>query len=72
MPGAGRADLGEVWPQWQDAVNMTASGLREWLETDDSQAVGDSGGSGQESTGHRSGRRYSLMNWGHDPLKDDA
>ena len=95
------------------AVNMTASELEKWLETDESRAVGqkDAGG---ESTGHASGRRivallrtkkadltdadrahmrkvsgyvhrhlaqrpsgdvrdtpwrYSLMNWGHDPLK---
>ena len=101
----------EVWDEWRDAVNMTAKELEEWLETDDSQSVGQGEG---ESTGHRSGRRiveilrskkaelgdedathmrkvvgyvhrhlaqrpdgdvsstrwrYSLMNWGHDPLK---
>ena len=95
------------------AVNMTASELERWLETDESRAVGQKGGGG-ESTGHASGRRivtllrkkkadltdadrahmrkvagyvhrhlaqrpsddvrdtpwrYSLMNWGHDPLK---
>ena len=99
---------------FSDAVNMTPKELEEWLETDESQAVGDSGGGGGESTGHHSGRRiveikrtkvadlsdadhehmqkvvgyvhrhmkqgpkkdvesskwrYSLMNWGHDPLK---
>jgi hypothetical protein len=95
------------------AVNMTASELETWLETDESRAVGQKDGGG-ESTGHASGRRivallrtkkadltdadrahmrkvagyvhrhlaqrpsgdvsetpwrYSLMNWGHDPLK---
>jgi hypothetical protein len=95
------------------AVNMTASELEKWLETDESRAVGQKDGGG-ESTGHASGRRivallrtkkadltdadrahmrkvagyvhrhlaqrpsgdvsetpwrYSLMNWGHDPLK---
>ena len=95
------------------AVNMTASELQTWLETDESRAVGQKDGGG-ESTGHASGRRivallrtkkadltdadrahmrkvagyvhrhlaqrpsgdvsetpwrYSLMNWGHDPLK---
>jgi hypothetical protein len=104
----------EVWGQWRDAVNMTATELDGWLETPESQSVGDKG-SGGESTGHQSGRRivrllrtrkddlgeddaaymrkvvgyvhrhlaqrpdgdvsetpwrYSLMNWGHDPLKD--
>lgn len=107
-PDTVRAEFGE-------AVNMTASELETWLETDESRSVGqDSDGSG-ESTGHASGRRivdllrtrkddltdddlahmrkvhgyvqrhlaqqpkkedvetsrwrYSLMNWGHDPLK---
>ena len=95
------------------AVNMTASELEKWLETDESREVGQKDGGG-ESTGHASGRRivallrkkkadltdadrahmrkvagyvhrhlaqrpsgdvgetpwrYSLMNWGHDPLK---
>ena len=101
-----------VWDDWQDAVNMTAKELEDFLGTDESRSVGDQG-SGSESTGHRSGRRiveilrtnksdltaddaahmrkvvgyvhrhlaqrprgdvsdtawrYSLMNWGHDPL----
>lgn len=106
-------ELDEVWDDWKAAVNMTAKELAEWLETDESQSVGQDSGSG-ESTGHESGRRivgllrtkkddltdddvehmrkvvgyvhrhlaqrpsgdlsgtawrYSLMNWGHDPLK---
>ncbi|WP_309071787.1 DUF3140 domain-containing protein [Arthrobacter sp.] len=103
----------EVWDDWKEAVNMTASELEKWLDSDESKAVGqkDDGG---ESVGHASGRRiikllstkksdltdsdvehmrkvvgyvhrhlaqkpssdvehskwrYSLMNWGHDPLK---
>jgi hypothetical protein len=104
----------EIWDDWQDAVNMTAKELSDWLDTPESQAVGDKSGGG-ESTGHESGRRivallrarkgeleaedaahmrkvvgyvhrhlaqrpsgdvrqtawrHSLMNWGHDPLKD--
>jgi len=92
---------------------MTPAELERWLETDESQAVGQKDGGG-ESVGHASGRRivdllrsrqadytdddfehmrkvvgyvrrhgaqrpdgdvretpwrYSLMNWGHDPLK---
>jgi hypothetical protein len=103
----------ELWGDWQQAVNMTAKELSDWLETPESKAVGDSSGD-EESTGHQSGRRiveimrsrkadldgddaahmrkvigyvhrhlaqrpsgdvtetrwrYSLMNWGHDPLK---
>lgn len=106
--------LDGVWDDWKEAVNMTASELDKWLDTEESQEVGqkDDGG---ESVGHASGRRiirilstkkadltdsdiehmrkvvgyvhrhlaqkpssdvehsrwrYSLMNWGHDPLKD--
>jgi len=102
----------DVRAEFDEAVNMTAKQLENWLETDESRSVGqkDDGG---ESTGHRSGRRiisllgkrkgdltdddlshmkkvngyvkrhlaqrpdgdvtetawrYSLMNWGHDPL----
>lgn len=102
----------DIWDDWQDAVNMTAEELEDWLGTEESKSsVQHDGG---ESTGHRSGRqivqilrtkraelddsdaeqmrrvvgyvhrhleqepsgdvtdtrwRYSLMNWGHDPLK---
>ena len=107
-------DVDDIWDDWKSAVNMTPSQLESWLETAESQSVGDTSGDG-ESTGHRSGRRivdilrtkktdlteddvqhmhkvvgyvhrhlaqvpkndiehsrwrYSLMNWGHDPLKD--
>ena len=107
------SELDEVWNDWKDAVNMTASELERWLDTDESASVGDKSDGG-ESTGHRSGRRiveilrrnkgdldeddvahmrkvvgyvhrhlaqrpsgdleqtpwrFSLMNWGHDPLK---
>ncbi|WP_104522613.1 DUF3140 domain-containing protein [Blastococcus atacamensis] len=107
-------DPDEIRRDFGEAVNMTAGELEEWLETDESQAVGQKDGGG-ESTGHASGRRiiellrtkkddlsdddlahmrkvhgyvqrhlaqepkaedvetskwrYSLMNWGHDPLK---
>lgn len=99
--------------QFRDAVNMSASQLETWLDTDESQAVGQKDNDG-ESTGHKMGRmiiellgkkqseytdddihemnrvvsyvhrhmaqrpdgditdtrwRYSLMNWGHDPLR---
>ncbi|MBJ2122225.1 DUF3140 domain-containing protein [Arthrobacter sp. MSA 4-2] len=106
-------DLDAVWPQWREAVNMSAAELKKWLDTDESLSVGQKDGG--ESVGHASGRRivdiletrksdltendvqhmakvvgyvhrhlaqtpgkddlehsrwrYSLMNWGHDPLK---
>ena len=102
--------------EFQAAVNMTAKELVKFLDTAESQEVGQKkGGDDSESTGHASGRRiiellakkkgdysdddikhmakvvsyvhrhsqqrpdgdiketpwrYSLMNWGHDPLKD--
>ena len=111
---AGDEGAQQVHDDFRAVVNMTPKQLEGWLETEESQSVGDTGGEG-ESTGHRSGRRivellhtkkgdlsdddyahmrkvvgyvhrhsaqrpegdvtetkwrYSLMNWGHDPLKD--
>lgn len=48
--------VADVWDEWQDAVNMTAKQVEDFLATDESKSVGDKG-SGSESTGHRSGRR---------------
>ena len=115
------SDLDDARHDFSEAVNMTASELRRWLDTEESKSVGAAGGGtksspgGKESKGHESGRmivdilgkkkgdlddddvaemrrvsgyvkrhlaqrpdgdvkqtrwRYSLMNWGHDPLKD--
>ena len=104
----------QVIGEFKGAVNLSAKELEEWLETDESQEVGQKDGGG-ESKGHESGRRiveilsknrsdytdhavdhmrrvvsyvhrhqaqkpqkgdvetsnwrYSLMNWGNDPLK---
>ena len=103
----------QVVEEFGEAVNMSRKELEEWLETDESKAVGQKDGR-SESKGHESGRRivrilekdesdytdddiehmrrvvsyvhrhraqepkgevedsnwrYSLMNWGHDPLK---
>jgi hypothetical protein len=100
--------------EFQEAVNMTAKQLSDWLKTEESLSVGQKTSESAESTGHESGRhivkllhksqaeytaedvhqmrrivsyvhrhmaqkpsgdvsetrwRYSLMNWGHDPLK---
>ncbi|MFJ3034096.1 DUF3140 domain-containing protein [Curtobacterium pusillum] len=41
---------------FDDAVNMTASELRRWLDTDESKHVGQKPPGGGESTGHESGR----------------
>jgi hypothetical protein len=106
-------DQKDIGRDFDEAVNLTARQLADWLETEESQSVGQSDGG--ESVGHRSGRRivdilekkkserteadfehmhkvvgyihrhlaqrpdgdvsetrwrYSLMNWGHDPLKN--
>ncbi|MFG5121480.1 DUF3140 domain-containing protein [Methylorubrum sp. POS3] len=114
---AGKDDHAEIWTEFKEAVNMTASSLEKFLESDESQSVGQKKGGG-EATGHKEGRRIveilhkkkadlsdddyshmkkvvgyihrhlkqggpdekekikdspwrlSLMNWGHDPLKD--
>ena len=42
--------------EFGEAVNMTANQLREWLDTDESKAVGQKPSGGGESTGHESGR----------------
>ena len=108
-------DAETIRREFGEAVNMTPKELDDWLQTDESQAVGQKSGGSGESTGHESGRRivellrtkkddltdddlahmrkvhgyvqrhlaqepvkedvesskwrYSLMNWGHDPLK---
>jgi hypothetical protein len=106
-------DRQQIVEEFDEAVNMTRKELEDWLQTDESQSVGQSDNGG-ESKGHESGRmiveilkknksgytdkdvdqmqrvvsyvhrhqaqkpsgdledstwRYSLMNWGHDPLK---
>jgi hypothetical protein len=109
-------DNADTKKAFDDAVNMTASELEKWLDSDESKSVGQKSGGG-ESTGHESGRhivkilkskksdlsdndyahmrkvvgytkrhlaqrpsgdvkdsawRYSLMNWGHDPVKKSS
>lgn len=49
-------DQEQAYADFHDAVNMAPKELEDWLETDDSKAVGQKSGGG-ESTGHASGRR---------------
>ena len=109
-------DQEQIYADFKEAVNMAPAELEKFLDTDESQAVGQKKGGSGESVGHESGRRiveikrkkkadltdddyahmkkvvgyvhrhlkqggpdkdvehspwrYSLMNWGHDPLKD--
>jgi Protein of unknown function (DUF3140) len=46
----------QVIQEFDEAVNMTRKELEEWLQTDESKAVGQSDGAG-ESKGHESGRK---------------
>lgn len=67
----GESAVDEVWDDWSESVNMTASELSAWLDTPESKAVGDSSGGG-ESTGHRSGRRIvTLLGTAKADLTDD-
>jgi hypothetical protein len=104
----------EIRHAFEAAVNMSPRELEEWLQTEESQEVGQARHGEDEAVGHKSGRRivaikrtrkddlsdddyahmrkvvgyvrrhaaqppkgdirnsrwrYSLMNWGHDPLK---
>ena len=106
-------DTKSVIDEFHQVVNMTSKELESWLNTDESQEVGQKDGD-DEAIGHKSGRRivellqkkkadysdddlshmkkvisyvhrhsaqkpssniensrwrYSLKNWGHDPLK---
>ena len=65
-------DPDQIRRDFGEAVNMTAGELEKWLDTDESQSVGqDSDGSG-ESTGHASGRRIvELLRTKKDDLTDD-
>ena len=42
--------------EFKEAVNMTASEIERWLETDHSREVGQKQDGAEESTGHQSGR----------------
>lgn len=49
------AEKSAVFAEFQQAVNMTPRELESWLQTEDSQAVGQKQGN-QESIGHQSGK----------------
>ena len=53
-------DRDKIRKDFDEAVNMTASELKKWLDTKESRAVGWKGKDGKgkgESVGHASGRR---------------
>ena len=64
--------LDDVWPDWKKSVNMTASELKTWLETDDSKSVGQKDSEGGESVGHKSGKRIiEILDTKKGDLTDD-
>ncbi|WP_153557615.1 DUF3140 domain-containing protein [Roseimaritima sediminicola] len=64
-------DRQETYEQFYDLVNMQPKELEQWLETDESQSVGDSDDGG-ESTGHKSGRQIvDIKRTNKDELSDE-
>ncbi|ADB31024.1 putative DNA-binding protein [Kribbella flavida DSM 17836] len=49
-------DREQIWSEFREVINMTPKQLRDWLDTDESQSVGQKSGD-DESVGHHSGRR---------------
>ncbi|MFF5112201.1 DUF3140 domain-containing protein [Streptosporangium sp. NPDC000509] len=61
----------QIAADFDQAVNMTAAELERWLDTEESKSVGDKSG-GEESTGHRSGRRIiEILRKRKDDLGED-
>ena len=54
-------DDAQTLKDFQEAVNMTASEIERWLETDHSKEVGQKQDGEGESTGHQSGRHIVEM-----------
>src|SRR5262245_34693621 len=50
-------DQAKVRREFGKAVNMSAAEIREWLDSDESRAVGFKRNGADESVGHASGRR---------------
>lgn len=58
-----KAELREVKQGFESLVNMSATQIEKWLESDESQAVGQKTDDDAESTGHKSGKRIvQLLN----------
>ena len=57
---------------FDEAVNMTATELSHWLDSDEAQEVGQKEDGHDESTGHASGRRIlEILAKRRDDLTDD-
>ncbi|PVA07823.1 DUF3140 domain-containing protein [Thalassorhabdomicrobium marinisediminis] len=60
----------EIWCEWRDLVNMAPKEIEDWLATDESKSVGDTGDA--DSTGRKSGKRIiEIKRTNKDDLTDD-
>lgn len=55
--GKQQQELEEVRKEFDGLVNMSASELKKWLDTEESKSVGQKKDGAQESTGHQSGEQ---------------
>ena len=66
---AGRA---ETFRAFKDELNLTATELEKWLETEESRSVGQKTSDNAESTGHESGRHIvAILRKKQADLSDD-
>ena len=56
-----KLDEAKVRREFADAVNMTATELRDWLQSEESRKVGFRRNGATESVGHASGRRIIML-----------
>lgn len=47
----------DIQKEFNDLVNMSAAELKKWLDTEESQSVGQKKDGAKESTGHQSGQQ---------------
>ncbi len=61
----------EAIREFDSAVNMTATQISDWLETDESKKVGYKEGEDSESVGHKSGKKIiRILNKNQDEYSD--
>jgi len=62
----------DVQNEFDEVVNMSASAIKKWLETDESKAVGQKKDGDSESIGHESGKKIiAILDKKQADLTDD-
>jgi len=62
----------DVQNEFDEVVNMSASAIKKWLETDESKAVGQKKDGDNESIGHESGKKIiAILDKKQADLTDD-